>query len=247
MSTPAWDLFLLSVWGSGDDTATVTPDVCVAWGLASNVVTGQNPPYTLQDFLMMYPKFGGTPLQGQITATFANGNPVLQLNNSAGIGVGNPVSGPGIPDGTFVLNLIPGNQVTLSNAPTADAPKPEPLTIWNAMPVPSAAILAYITMAQAHLVQARWQDDWFVGMGLFIAHWASMYALSDGNPMSTIGQIAAQGIQTGVQVSKGAGDISVGYQGISGLDGWAAYEQTRYGTQFATLAKCVGAGPMLLT
>ena len=113
-------------------------------------------------------------------------------------------------------------------------------------PVPNVVLQAYITLASASLVQARWLEQWPIAMALFVAHFATLYAKSDGNPLSTVGQIAAQGISTGIQVGKSVGDVSVNYQPVTGLEDWGSWNLTSYGQQLATMAKIVGAGPMLL-
>jgi uncharacterized membrane protein (DUF2068 family) len=73
-----------------------------------------------------------------------------------------------------------------------------------------------------------------------------LYARSDGNPSSTIGNIAAQAITTGIQVAKSVGDVNVSYQPIQGIEEWGAWNLTVYGQQLATMAKVIGAGSMLL-
>jgi hypothetical protein len=86
---------------------------------------------------------------------------------------------------------------------------------------------------------------WTVGMGLMVSHFLTLYARSDGNPNSNIGQIAAQGVATGIQVSKAAGDVTVSYQPVQGIEDWGAYNLTTYGQQLATLALGIGAGAVL--
>jgi len=108
--------------------------------------------------------------------------------------------------------------------------------------VPDAVLSAYVTFANACLVQARYQDAWTIVMGFFIAHFLTLYLQSDGNPASTAAQAAQQGLARGIQVSKSAGDVSVSYQAVEGLDRWAAWTLTSYGQLFASTAKVIGSG-----
>lgn len=238
MSTPNWNAWLAHAWGGGVDEC----DIPFASG-ASNVVVGTNPAFTIQDFLALYPKFGGTPtvLSGSTTT---QGDPSVVVTSSVGLAVGNPVAGPGIADGAKITAIPDGTHVTLSAAPTSSGSIA--LTVWNALVVPLAVITAYLLLASAALVQARWLEMWPVAMGLYVAHFLTLYARSDGNPNSTIGQIAAQGLSLGIQTAKSVGDVSVSYQPITGLEDWGAWNLTIYGEQLAQFAKMVGSGPMLL-
>jgi hypothetical protein len=58
--------------------------------------------------------------------------------------------------------------------------------------------------------------------------------------------VAAQGLAGGIQTSKSVGDVSVGYQTLSSLANWGAWNLTRYGQQLATMAAVVGSGPMVI-
>lgn len=243
MGTPDWTGWLNSIWGPSTDP--LSPQAIVAF--ASNVVVGSNPPYTVQDFLAIYPKFGGVPLSSGTVAPTGNisaGNNTIVVNNPAGIAAGQPIAAAGIADGTFI-NSISGNNAVVSLPPVASGSN-VPLTIWNAPPIPIAALLAFIALASASLVQARWLDSWIVAMGWFVAHFATLYVKSDGNPFSSPGQVAAAGLASGIQVSKSVGDVSVAYQPVQGLSEWGAWNLTSYGQQLATMAKIIGMGPLFL-
>ena len=191
----------------------------------------------------MYPKFGGTPIviPGVTATEDSTGVNVA----TAGIAVGNPVSDSAgvFPDGTIVAAVGSG-MISLSNE--ASASGTTTLTIWNALLIPMVVILAYIALASSCLVQARWLDGWTVAMGLFVAHFLTLYARSDGTPNSTIGMIAAQGLSFGITVAKSVGDVSVNYQAVEGITDWGAWNLTSYGQTFATMARLVGSGPLFL-
>ena len=114
--------------------------------------------------------------------------------------------------------------------------------------LPDVVVNAYISLASASLVQARWGEaTWPIAMGLFVAHYVTLYLRSDGDAVySSPGRVATAGLAHGITVSKSAGGVSAGIQPATGLEAWAAWTQTEYGVQFASMAKLVGAGPMLV-
>jgi hypothetical protein len=242
--TPDWCGWLDSIWGPGTDCSG--PGAIIA--AASNVVIGNNPPYYVQDFLRIYPKWGGIPIPG-LTVSLIQGSATATLSAGAGVAVGNPVDGVGIPDGTFIT-AISGNIATLSNPATLTIVN-SPLTLWNAPLIPFAAMQAYIALAQASLQQARWCEEWMVAMGLFVAHYVTLYGRTDGGSQDTTGNTtaaaaAAQGMATGILVAKAVGDVSASYAQLTGFEDWGAWNLTLYGQQLMTMARVVGAGPMFL-
>lgn len=149
---------------------------------ASNIRGGQNPDYTKDDFLAMYPQFG---------AKDADGNPVI----------------------------------------------------------PDVVLEAWIKLANASLSERRYRDHWKVVMGLFIAHWLTLYLQSASGDNSSAADIVNAGLAKGVQTSKSAGDLSVSYDFSSfngEFDGWGTYKTTAYGQQFVTLARLFSAGGMMV-
>jgi hypothetical protein len=110
--------------------------------------------------------------------------------------------------------------------------------------VPQAVLQAYINLASASLVQARWQDTWVLAMGLYVAHFVTLYLRSEGNVGSTAGAIASSGLEKGIMVSSGAGDVSKSIQVGTDLMDWGTFGETTYGSQLVTFAKIIGMGPM---
>lgn len=195
----------------------------------------------------MYPKFGGPPLlsgSASPSATLVAGNLDITVDSASGLAIGQPIAARGIPDNTYIA-AVAGNDVTLTNAPTVSATG-VPLFVWSNPNVPIPVVLMFISLASASLAQARWADTWTFAMGLFVAHFATLYVKSDGNPNSSVGQIAAQGLAGGIQVAKSAGDVSVNYQPIQGIEEWGAWNLTTYGQQLATFARVIGSGPLFL-
>ena len=143
---------------------------------ASNIRTGGNPDYTVEDFLAVYPQFGG---------------------------------------GT----------------------------------VPDVVLKAWVNMAQASIHKARYHDAWDICMGLYIAHWLTLYLQTAASADDPVQKKIAAGLAKGLQTSKSAGDISVSYDfGSINEDfaGWGTYKLTAYGQQFVTLARMHTAGGMVV-
>jgi len=143
---------------------------------ASNIRTGGNPEYTVDDFLAIYPQFGG---------------------------------------GT----------------------------------VPDVVLKAWVNMAQASIHKARYNDAWEICMGLYIAHWLTLYLQTAAGADDPVQKKIAAGLAKGLQSSKSAGDISVSYDfGSVNEDfaGWGTYKLTAYGQQFVTFARMYAAGGMVV-
>jgi hypothetical protein len=201
------------------------------------------------------------------------------------------------------------------------------LKTYEQPPIPLSVVITYLRLAFASLVFERWQEQWMVAMGWFIAHYLTLWAKSDAlevlsmatatqgetpagavpgtifelsatppggvlqsltangafqtpgvdytlsgtvitmtvpfeagalyatwpiavesittaNPSSA--QIAAQGLAGGIQTSKSVGDVSVGYQVLTALESWGAWNLTSYGQQISTMAKIIGMGPVVI-
>lgn len=174
-NTPNFNGWLQNVWGAGAAFETV----CGQFFGATNIVLGQNPPYFLDDFRSIYPKFFGLPtsLSG-CSATI--GTAVVNVPSTAGIDYGQFVQAPGtFPKGTVIID-IGANTITLNqNAIVSNSNLT--LMVFEASPIPTGVILMYLNLAYASLVQARWQEQWFVAMGWFIAHYCTLYARSDAS------------------------------------------------------------------
>ena len=80
-----------------------------------------------------------------------------------------------------------GPSITISQNATATNDEMQ-LTVWNAPLVPFMLIAAYIALASASLVQARWQDSWPLGLAWFIAHYVTLFAETDSAALATAWQ-----------------------------------------------------------
>ena len=105
----------------------------------------------------------------------------------------------------------------------------------------------YLNLAHASIKEARYHDAWQICMGLFIAHFATLYLQSFSSADDGAAAVMAAGQSRGLITSESVGDVSVStdYNVIAqDLDGWAAWKLTAFGQQLATMAKLVGKGGM---
>lgn len=148
---------------------------------ASNIRTGGNPEYTVNDFLAAYPQFG---------------------------------------------TKTTGEEV-----------------------VPRVVLEAWVKLAHASIHKNRYHDAWKICMGLYIAHWLTLYLQTASSADDPLQKKIAAGLAKGLQSSKSAGDISVSYDfGSINEDfaGWGTYKLTAYGQQFVTLARMYAIGGMVV-
>jgi hypothetical protein len=231
---PDVNLLLSELWSGGDEfiyTRFVSQ--------ASNIVLGTNPPYSVVDFSSIYPKFIGPATV--LTGTFTNGSSTVSVTSTAGVAIGQMVIGSAIAPGSTITGFTANTSIVLSQPAIADGIGLS-FNDYQAPLLPLAVINCYIALASSHLVQARWLDDWQMGMALFIAHFATLWLLSEGNQCSTPGKAAAAGLAQGIATSESAGPVSIGMQPTTGLDNWASWTETQYGKIFATMARTQGAG-----
>ena len=218
-----------------------------ALGGASNVIVGTNPPYSITDFYAFFPKYAGPNLS--LTGTLTGGSTLVTGINTQGLAIGQYVAvlpSPAIPPGTTISQInVQGTgangQITLSQPAAASGTFP--IIVYVGPPiVPVQVIVAYLNLASASLVQARWMDTWAFAVSLFTAHFLSLYLRSEGNCSTQCGQAAAAGLKQGITVSVSGGGVSQSTQPTPGLDDWSAWNLTSYGVQLATFAKAIGSG-----
>jgi hypothetical protein len=247
---PDFNSWIQSAWGWPNQ---VSGGICFPYSGFSNIVIGTNPPYTANDFLSFYPKFGGTPQLIMLCTTTAGSAQIYTPAPVTYIAPGQLVIGPGIPPGAVVLTVPSNSPWFFLNTPaTATTPSGSPVTLSvNNQPlVPLTVLNAFIALASASLVQARYMELWTFAMALYVAHFSTIYGRTDvpasGGTYSSPGQAVMAGIQRGITTAKSAGPTSQGIQPITGLDDWAEWTSTEYGLQFCTLARVTSLGPSLI-
>lgn len=201
------------------------------------------------------------------TGTLTAGSRIVTAVSSvAGLVVGQPISSvlAGIP-GCTKIQAFDGTAmtVTLSNAATvsgvavalvaiastltlsqaATTSGAVTLSVYEAPAIPLMVVQAFLNLANASLMSSRWRETWKIAMGWYIAHFLTLYEQSDGVQSSAPGAIVTTGLERGLLVSKTVDGVSGSYQSLVGLENWAAWTKTTYGTQLATMARLVGSGP----
>jgi Protein of unknown function (DUF4054) len=251
--SPDWSQILEQWWGGSFNNYTLSASLLTAANLTG---MGGNPPYQLSDFLNVYPKFGtSTQSVVNLSLSAAGANytvgdalALVQTGASGARVQVLAVSGTGAVT-TFVLTdggvgyAVASGLVTTGGTGAGAAFNVIEVSVGDTV-VPPFVLQMFINLANASLQQSRWLDTWPFAMSLFVAHFATLYLRSEGNPGTTPGQIAASGLEKGIAISKAAGDVSYSSELVKGLDEWATWAQTSYGAQLATFAKAIGAGGM---
>lgn len=115
--------------------------------------------------------------------------------------------------------------------------------------LPEAVVEMYIQVAGGICRYGKWGTSWKYGMGLLVAHFATLHMQGAIPPGATAQQIAASGAVQGIASSKAAGSVSVSYDVgtlMQGMEEWGAFRFTRYGMQYATMAGAFGMAGMLV-
>jgi len=240
------DLFYMKIYGGfgyngcGDwGEAGYFGCQCAAYlGLATGIPQTGNPPYTVNNFLGMYPKFFGSPTIA--SGTLIQGQSTIAIDSTPGLNLGQLITCQGLNPGTVISEVNSDSSISVSSEAVASGI--QQLMIYEAQIVPLAVIQAYLNLAFVSLMSSRWREAWPLAMALYIAHYATLYAETDGNPQATASQIVANSLQAGVEISKSADGVAQGLKPLEKLDNWAAWSLTQYGVQLATMARVVGAG-----
>lgn len=115
-------------------------------------------------------------------------------------------------------------------------------TCW----VPSGLLESFIAQANRTIQPDKWLESWRYGIGLYVAHLATMYLRSGGgDATASAADAAGSGQVIGTVKSATLGDASVSYDDSSvtnGTAGWGILNATSYGQQLASMAKLIGMG-----
>lgn len=117
----------------------------------------------------------------------------------------------------------------------------------NTSVVPTAVLNMYIGLAKEVVNVDRFQEMWEHAMGLFIAHFLTLWLQGTAAANSPAAKVLSAGSARGLRTSSSVGDVSVSYdfQTIAqGINGWASWKLTTYGIQFATIGRIAGKGGM---
>lgn len=114
--------------------------------------------------------------------------------------------------------------------------------------VPSTMMNTFLAMGNDIVSPDRWGESWRLAVGLFVAHYATLYLKTiQSNPEGSvnIAGATASGQMFGIVNSASLGDASVSYDTSAATQltsNWGQWNLTAYGQQYASLAKmmCMG-------
>ena len=110
--------------------------------------------------------------------------------------------------------------------------------------VPETMLSEIINMANACVQPDKWLESWRYAVGLYVAHYATLYLRPYAESSPTAAQAAASGALVGVVKSATLGDSSVSYDTSAltkGKENWGDLNATTYGQMLANRAKLIGA------
>lgn len=113
--------------------------------------------------------------------------------------------------------------------------------------VSDSLIDTYIGMAIECIPYSRWQTQWSFGVSLFVAHFLTLYLMTQDDPTCPASQVIAKSKSAmGIASSKSVGDVSISYDHgyLDSVNSWGTWNLTVYGQQYVTLAKLMGKGGM---
>lgn len=110
--------------------------------------------------------------------------------------------------------------------------------------VPCSMLMEIVNMANASVQPDKWLESWRYAVGLYVAHYATLYLRTYAQSSPTAAQAAASGALVGVVKSATLGDSSVSYDTSAltkGTENWGDLNATTYGQMLANRAKLIGA------
>lgn len=111
--------------------------------------------------------------------------------------------------------------------------------------LPETMLGEIINMANASVQPDKWGETWRYAVGLYVAHYVTLYLRTYSESSATPQQAAASGALVGVVKSATLGDASVSYDTsaiTAGTEDWGDLNSTIYGQMLANRAKLVGMG-----
>ena len=116
--------------------------------------------------------------------------------------------------------------------------------------LPPPMLCKVIDMANTAVQPDKWLDEWRFAVGLYTAHYVTLFLRSYAPSNETPQQAAASGALVGVVKSATLGDSSVTYDTsaiTAGTEDWGDLNSTTFGQMFANRAKLIGlAGTLVI-
>ena len=108
---------------------------------------------------------------------------------------------------------------------------------------PDPQLNEIIRMANSSVQPDKWLESWRYAVGLYVAHYATLFLRSYSPSNETPEKAAASGALVGVVKSATLGDASVTYDTAAitaGTEDWGDLNSTTYGQILANRAKLIG-------
>lgn len=126
---------------------------------------------------------------------------------------------------------------------------PQFFNSWGQPLLPTSMLEEIIRMANAAVQPDRWGEGWRYAVGLYVAHYVTLYLRGYAASNETPNAAAASGALVGMVKSATLGDASVSYDTAAitaGTEDWGDLNSTTYGQMFANRAKLIGMAGMLV-
>jgi hypothetical protein len=109
--------------------------------------------------------------------------------------------------------------------------------------LPETMLAETINMANSSIQPDKWLEGWRYAVGLYVAHYTTLYLRTYSPSSESAAQAAASGALVGVVKSATLGDSSVSYDTSAvtkGTEDWGDLNATTYGQLLANRAKLIG-------
>ena len=126
---------------------------------------------------------------------------------------------------------------------------PQFFNSWGQPLLPASMLEEIIRMANAAVQPDRCGEGWRYAVGLYVAHYVTLYLRGYAASNETPNAAAASGALVGMVKSATLGDASVSYDTAAitaGTEDWGDLNSTTYGQMFANRAKLIGMAGMLV-
>lgn len=116
--------------------------------------------------------------------------------------------------------------------------------------IPENVLKMFIEQANNSIIPGRWGKMWRYCAGLYVAHFAALYAMTyTESENSTLSTLAASSGANGVISKATMGDTTVEYDtsaATSGTQSWGVWNDTKYGQQLIAYARMLGGGGIVV-
>lgn len=105
----------------------------------------------------------------------------------------------------------------------------------------TSVVDAWVGIAHQCVKYSLWDKTWELGMGLFIAHFLTLYQQTIEEDL--VNPVLSKGLSKGLITSESVGGMSVSYDlgsFTNEFDGWGTFKQTIFGQQYVHFLQMMG-------